>query len=760
MKNRFLLLVNKLWQKQQLFLQKLKNSLNYFKPIENDRQHGRMSFRSQAIAGVIISTLTVMCASSDPLPNISYKTSPLPNISYRTSWIGNTFGGGSKWVQNQISAMYVGNDGTVYTNSEWDEAGREAGIYKDGDAIGQASDLHGWERGGGEAVTANSKYLYIAMGQGALDGWKDKDHEDYPRSPTEWYCVRRHNLSGEPAPFAGGRGYDGSMLIVSKSSPVTGLANAGSELYVSDSGTNRIRVYDAETLAELRSWSSARPRQMAVDSQGDMWIIQAKDASNSPKILNYSKTGNLLSKKITDVVDPTALAIDNQGRLLVAENGPRQQVLIYDISGTPKLIGTVGTQGGIYSGTRGEVGELKLNGLTGVGTDRAGNIYVSNDGFGGSGTDLRKFSPLGKMQWQLLGLQFVDNADADPDTDGLDVFTKHEHFMMDYSKSKGQESTYKGYTVDKFRYPDDPRLHNENHSATSVFVRRIEGKRFLYLTGMFAKHLAIYRFDGEIAVPTAIFSHEHSKWPANQPAVGNWLWHDKNGDGSIQSDEYESLGAEEDSIWGWEVDSNGDVWQASESGYIKHYHYLGLDAYGSPSYNGASSEKIPMPAPFDELLRIKYYPDTDVMYLGGYTVDRPHTGEEWGIVGTEIVRYDNWTKNKTLRWRINLPYDPNADPMLIIKAMDVAGDRVFAVTSRTAEVYVYDTGTGAFVTKLTPGTEVAGESGWTDIPYALRAYRRANGEYVVFVEEDAKAKVIIYRFTSSNYSVSQVYGVL
>jgi hypothetical protein len=742
MKNRFLLLVKKIWQKQRLLIQKLKNSLNYLKPIILDRQHHRMSFRSQAIAGVIISTVTAMSVTA-----LSVTSNPLPNISYKTSWIGNTFGGGSKWVQNQISAMYVASDGTVYTNSVWDEAGREAGIYKDGDAIGKASNLHGWGRLGGEAVTANSKYLYIAMTQGALD-WTVP--QDYPPSKTGWYCVRRYNLSGEPAPFTGGRGYDRSMLIVSTSGQVTGLASIGSELYVSDSSTNRIRVYDSETLAELRSWSSDRPKQIAVDPQSNLWILQGKDASNPPKILHYSQTGTLLSQKITDVVDPTALAIDPQGRLLVAENGPRQQVLIYDISGTPKLIGTLGTQGGIYAGTRGEVGELKLNGLTGVATDKAGNIYVSNDGFGGSGTDLRKFSPIGKMQWQLLGLQFVDNADADPGTDGLDVFTKHEHFIMDYSKSNGKEWIYKSYTVDKLRYPDDPRLHNENHSAASVFVRRIKDRRFLYLTGMYAHQLSVYRFDGEIAVPSAIFARAHSTWPTNQPAKGSWLWRDKNGDGSIQSNEYESLGAEDDSIWGWEVDRNGDVWQASESGAIGHYPVQGLDTYGTPIYNAATSQKIPMPAPFKSLARIKYFPETDTIYLGGYTVDRPHTGEEWGIVGTEIVRYDNWTKNKTLRWRINLPYDPKANPMLIIKAMDVAGDRVFAVDSRKAEVYVYDTETGAFVTKLTPGTEVAGETGWVDIPYALRAYRRANGEYVVFVEEDAKAKVIMYRFTSNN----------
>jgi len=39
----------------------------------------------------------------------------------------------------------------------------------------------------------------------------------------------------------------------------------------------------------------------------------------------------------------------------VADNGPRlSQVLIYHIRQRPKLVGTVGTQGGIYSGTREE----------------------------------------------------------------------------------------------------------------------------------------------------------------------------------------------------------------------------------------------------------------------------------------------------------------------------------------------------------------------------------------------------------------------
>ncbi len=205
---------------------------------------------------------------------------------------------------------------------------------------------------------------------------------------------------------------------------------------------------------------------------------------------------------------------------------------------------------------------------------------------------------------------------------------------------------------------------------------------------------------GEIAVPSAICAREHSTLPTNQPATGSWLWRDKNGDGSIQSDEYESLGPADGSIWGWEVDGKGDIWQTSESGFIRHYRYLGLDAYGSPNYIGSASEVIPMPAPFNKLERIKYFPDTDVIYLRGYRVDRPDAGEEWAIVGTEIVRYDNSSKSPKVRWRVSLPYNPSAHPILIIKAMDVVGDRVFAVTSRTVEVDVYDTETGATLTTL------------------------------------------------------------
>ena len=697
------------------------------------------------IAGLIAFTLIVLHQRMPDLalhlPVNQGRTNALAAKPYQTSWIGNSFSGGDKWVQITMSGLYAAPDGTLYTNSVWDEAGREVGIYKEGEVLGQAKDLHGWGRHGGRAITASKQYLFVGMQQ----EHSGKPGEDYPPQGTTWYCVRRYDLSGKTVPFERGRGWDKSMLIINTSAQISGLAHHDGKLYVSDPAANQIRIYDSATMSSLGNFPVTRPGPLTVDGQSNLWIIESGSDRSVASIRNYANTGKRLPKQITGVVKPTALTVDRQGQLLVTDDGPRQQVLVYQIKGRPQLIRTLGVKGGIYAGKRGEVGALKLNGLTGVGTDAAGAIYVSD---AGAGSDLRKFSPTGTLQWRLLGLEFLDSADADPATDGVDIFTKEEHFVMDYRQRNGQEWTYQAYTVDRFRYPDDPRLHT---LLASPFVRRIGGKRFLFITDQFARYLAIYRFDGEIAVPSALFSRTSSGWPQNQPKQGSWLWRDLNGDGSIQASEYESLG-NTDGAWGWEVDGNGDIWQISKAGNIKHYLYQGLDQYGSPVYTGIAHTMRPMPAPFTEILRLKYFPETDTMYLGGYTGERPKTGKEWGIVGTEIIRYDNWSANAKIRWRIALPYDPEVKPMVIIKAMDINGSRVFAGDSKTAQVYVYDASTGAPITKLAPGPEVKEESGWLDIPYALRAYQRRNGEYLVFVEEDWKGKVILYRLTAGRPS--------
>jgi len=343
----------------------------------------------------------------------------------------------------------------------------------------------------------------------------------------------------------------------------------------------------------------------------------------------------------------------------------------------------------------------------------------------------------------------MDCADVDPQSDGTHVYTKHEHFVMDWSKPPGQQWTYKAFTIDPFQYPQDPRL-GANPATTTVFVRRIQGKLFLFVTDMFARILYLYRQEkqSEIFIPCGMFGsylEQGANFPQNLTFQGEYLWRDPKGSGVFHASDYEQIGEPDPVNWGWEIDERGDVWKASEhTNLIKCYHFQGFDDLGAPIYSKDAISVEPAPSLFTQLCRIKYFSTTDTMYLAGYTNERPRIGQEYGTVGSIIARYDNWSKSKILRYQIPVPYDINAN--LYTKAMDVAGNRIFAVTMQNPVfVTAWDASTGEEVMQMTPGEEVYGQSGWVDIPYGLRAFQRSNGEYLVFVEEDWKAKVIVYR---------------
>jgi len=99
-------------------------------------------------------------------------------------------------------------------------------------------------------------------------------------------------------------------------------------------------------------------------------------------------------------------------------------------------------------------------------------------------------------------------------------------------------------------YPDDPRLHLP---ATHVWVRRISGRPFLFVSDMTGEFLHVYRFspqaDGEIAIPCALFAKKHIQrkdgYPAHQPEKGQWLWRDRNANGAIDADEYQGDGGKD-----------------------------------------------------------------------------------------------------------------------------------------------------------------------------------------------------------------------
>ena len=178
-------------------------------------------------------------------------------------------------------------------------------------------------------------------------------------------------------------------------------------------------------------------------------------------------------------------------------------------------------KGGIFAGpVPGRFGDLRFNRPAALGVDGQGNIYVASSGStAGGSTVLECYSPAGQCRWRRLGLEFIDLADLDPASE-RDAYTKEEHFVMDWSKSAGQEWSYQGYTVNPLKYPDDPRLHLP---ATHVWMRRLAGRPFLFVSDMTGEFLHVYRFspqtDGETAIPCALLSKRHIAGKDGYPGI-------------------------------------------------------------------------------------------------------------------------------------------------------------------------------------------------------------------------------------------------
>ncbi|SAK75982.1 hypothetical protein [Caballeronia ptereochthonis] len=700
-------------------------------------------------------------------------------LAYTTSWIGNTFGfGDGKWMQQDIQALHVASDGTVYTNSPWDESGAEIAAYRNGDRVTVAGATHGWGAAGGDAVTSNGSYVYAAMSIGNQGG--GLVGADYPPNGHTWFGITRRALGNiaQGAPFAGGVGNSAnatknSFLIVDTvpagaDAGIRGLAASDSELFVSDQYANRIVVFDANTMRRKRSFDVASPGRIALDADGSLWAIVGA-LTGQPAVAHYSATGALLggAPVLPNGTVPADIAISPSGDLYIADIGPGQQILPYKKTATSALQAAtpVGTLNGVNHAPAGAIDAGRFNFITGIGFDSAGNLYVGQNGAGprglnsasvGSGAVLQAFRGTSRsLLWELDGLVFVDGADFDPGAPDT-VYTGSKIFTMDWTKPPGKQWTYTAYTVDRFTYPDDPPLHIGRGVRGEPMVRRLNGNRpYLYTLDPYSHELYVHRFDaahGSIAIPSGMFAETFISggFPANQPSSGEWMWRDINGDGRLGGNEFTgnpSTGSTVGNSFIW-VDSAGGVWFGTPTSGIRQMPVQGFDAPGNPIYSYAASKTYPMPAPFTRIGRVLYVAETDTMYVSGFTQAVPYDAARWKEAGPYLARYDNWsTGAPVMTYVIALPWNTAGSPPVTTVGVATAGDYLFVAELYTQKVDVYDARTGAPVGAMTPGANVGGTSGYVDVELGISATRRANGEYVVLVEDDARAKILMYRWT-------------
>lgn len=494
------------------------------------------------------------------------------------------------------------------------------------------------------------------------------------------------------------------------------------------------------------------------------------------------------------VTDPSALAFDNSGNLLVADNGPDQDIKIFAFSPF-RLLRTFGDRGGVYGKANvgktktvsGTAGTRRFWGIRGLAVDPAGNLYVGNTGLveqQNGGTNIRAFSHVdSSLMWETSGLAFVNGADVDPASGGNSIYIQGKRFTMDYTKAPGLSWKLSGVTMDPFRWPNDPR----NSLGFGVsFIRRIQGKKFQFSMPMSATYMYVTRYvdSSEIGIPTAFFclgqdfypggglyawgTDSAPNWVRGESTKRNrWYWIDRNGDGIMNQSEY--------GIWSnWngynaavDVDELGNIWLGGTGpaittfggdGGVTEFVAGALTNKGVPTYdmNNIRRFDVPFTANTATAIRIKHVVANDVLFLAG--TDNTYYPDT-------IYVYSNYSNvaKRSLTCKINLGYDlagqtnvvldGNSAPMTLPIAFTADNDFVYVTyldngrySRRRGEVTVYNAHDCSTVGWMAPTAVTGYESGAVDMLNAITVSTQPNRYKLVMVEEDGSGKVMVYRW--------------
>ncbi len=715
-----------------------------------------------------------------------------PKFTYATTWLGNEFEGGpTNTVNSSMIGLAVAPDGTCITTGINGEQENEMGRFRDGQVL---TVFHGARVGGsGNAVTV------MADGNGLVAKGAKLQRFDWDGN----------NSGGETS----------AKLDDSEGNEtIRGLAVFENEVFVAVRPANAVIVLDLANLKEKRRISCERPGPLSVDAKGVLWVVEEGWTTGHPyshpypkpfRVLGLDRTSGKQLGEITGVELPSAICADAHGpskaRLLIADNGVDQQIKIFDVSGAkPKAAGTLGAKGGVYAGTAGQMKPGKLFGISGVGSDAKGTIYVSTAGFpyrvvmaGGMPniSQLKAFAPsaIDKPEpeaiWSLTCPGFNcmgacwDAKTGDAYIGGL------ARYGYDAKRGLGAEWQIDGITADLRNEADGESLMRTFLAAPEL--RWIDNQRFLFLRDR------CYRLDqhgnlGRLVRMTNSARNvvrdqaEHiekgaadrfslealfGRFPAELPAQtrdkdGNatdwkrWEWLDGQGgprDGKQQTGEYRDLTAkidahDEENCWAGMDDGLDQWWQGPDKKDLQRRRFAGLKD-GVPTWSDDFTS-FPLPTLVERVYGASYQSSRDIMDLACTTVENP--GGHYQI--SEVQRYADWSNKPRLTARIvfmqrgvSIPWGGEGFwqvPNYLDKVVgwSVAGDVLYA-TNRTGAIRAYDLTKGNLIEWMDAGPEVFASAGFFDVSdTAVKAYAVSPTEQLILRQSNWTIRILAHRW--------------
>ncbi|MEK7765136.1 MAG: NHL repeat-containing protein, partial [bacterium] len=206
-------------------------------------------------------------------------------------------------------------------------------------------------------------------------------------------------------PGAGGSTGEGPATAFRLNAPARVAVDASGNLYIADTGNMRIRKvtastgaistlagtgaagYNADGIAAATALLNA-PGGVAVDASGNVFIA---DTGNHRIRRVDAVTGNISTAAGTGVPgfggdgfaavlaqldSPAAVAVDETGRLVIADTGNHRVRAVDPASGNISTLAGTGAAG--FNGDLQPAGAAELNGPESVQVDRSGNVYIAD----------------------------------------------------------------------------------------------------------------------------------------------------------------------------------------------------------------------------------------------------------------------------------------------------------------------------------------------------------------------------------------------
>jgi regulation of enolase protein 1 (concanavalin A-like superfamily) len=636
-------------------------------------------------------------------------------VTYTTSWVANSYSTLPTYVGNGMRSMWVAPEGVIYTSTDWDESQGSINVYQNGQKTSTFA-AHGETQGG--AISGDATDIFAALQFNTTLGGSG--------------YVGRYNRSTGTRDLTWSASSDTTER---NADVITGIADTGTLVYVSDHPDNLVRCY---TIAGVwqSDWSLTDPGAIAVDGSGNIWVAQKSEGT----IQEFSASGTALNTiSMGTSSRPSALYFDSvNNQLMIGDQGPNMNIQIYgNLSSTPSLVSTFGVQGGYLdttTGSKGQTGSQRFTRVVGIGKDSSGILYVLNNPWGGTWdlgrngkTDIHAYNSAGVLQYTLQALNFEGNASFDPGTDGVNLYSGQDV----YTGSGG--AGYLGNSVDTIDYPTDPRVDVTNNSRGFDFgiMTSVNGHRILASTGQNPDIFLFSYFPANQYASIPFGTLPGQTTPAGYTNYFNTLARVRNG---------------------FSMDTNGDIWVGlDKTNEITHYPLTGFDANGVPLYGAPTT--VATPSTIAPLAGIEYIPSTDTMVL------MTANGTDWTSLGGRVEVYHGWLAGNTTN-----PY-----PVITLKTAQnpkgrtAAGNYLFISYVHTVpdiDAYNLTTGTNDLtMTTANPNVVVGND---VDSMYGIRAYQKQNGQYLISKDNYNNNSIVIHTMSIGtpppDYTISDTPG--